>query len=126
MLSERGCNGEDGFSGEERFALFVIEDGDRQAPSALARDAPVGARIEHSGEARLTPVGDEADAVCNGFLGAIAEGEGFGDRRITLTPILSGSTALTAGRRKDGGRSPPYGRSGRGSERERFIDCDKP
>src|SRR5206468_2494927 len=56
----------------QRVALLVVEDRDRQAPGALARDAPVGARVDHAADAVLAPVGDEIGFV-DGFLRESAE-----------------------------------------------------
>ena len=46
---------EDRAVGERLAAALAIEDDDRHAPDALARDAPVGPRRDHVGDALLAP-----------------------------------------------------------------------
>ena len=49
--------------GERLAALFAIENGDGHAPDALARDAPIGARGDHVGDALFAPVGHPLDVL---------------------------------------------------------------
>ena len=72
--------------GERVAALLAIEDGDRDAPHALARDAPVGAHGDHVGDALLAPGGVPGDAL-DGL-------QGFGPQAVQIhadEPLLGGA-----------------------------------
>ena len=58
VLAEESDNAiENGFVGEGFGAAFAIENSDGDAPDALARDAPIGARGDHVGHALFAPGG---------------------------------------------------------------------
>ncbi len=65
----------DGFVVERGVALLAEEDGDGDAPDALAGDAPVGTGGDHVGDAVLTPGGVPGDGG-DLFEGTLAEGGG--------------------------------------------------
>ncbi len=56
-------------------ALLAEEDGDGDAPDALAGDAPVGAGGDHVGDALLAPGGSQT-TLLDLVEGALAEGGG--------------------------------------------------
>ena len=58
--------------GDRLAAALAIEDDDRHAPDALARDAPVGAAGDHVGDALLAPGGHPLHLL-DGFERALAE-----------------------------------------------------
>ncbi len=66
----------DGFVVERLAAFFAEEDGDGNAPDALARDAPVGAGGDHVGDALFAP-GWVPDDLLDLVEGALAEGGFF-------------------------------------------------
>ena len=83
----------------QRLAAFAAEeDGDGDAPDALAGDAPVGAGGDHVGDALLAPGGVPGDAL-DFVEGALAEGGGAQFRRCAVghggfhvdEPLLGGA-----------------------------------
>ena len=52
--------------------LLVDEQGDRHAPGALARNAPIRPAVNHAGDAGLAPIRNPTHAV-DGFQGGIAQ-----------------------------------------------------
>ena len=65
----------DGGLVERRVAALAEEDGDGDAPDALAGDAPVGAGADHVRDAVLAPGGVPVDGG-DGVEGGLAEGDG--------------------------------------------------
>ena len=67
VLADAFGDGADRAWRQERFAGLVVEDGDRQAPGTLPRDAPVGTGFEHALQSGAAPVGDEFQLVLDGI-----------------------------------------------------------
>ena len=74
LLFKEACDGVDGLGGADGLAAVrAVEHRDRQAPAALAADAPVGALQDHGAQAVLAPGGHPAHVLAGGD-GVILEG----------------------------------------------------